>query len=95
MIQENVKIAQSRQKSYADKRRDLSFEVGDFVYLKVSPMRGTQRFKVKGMLALRYVKRSSSSTAREKSPINSNYHHRCQTYTMYFMFHSSRSAYEI
>jgi hypothetical protein len=55
MIQENVKIAQSRQKSYADKRRDLSFEVGDFVYLKVSPMRGTQRFKVKGMLALRYV----------------------------------------
>jgi hypothetical protein len=42
MIRENVKIAQSRQKSYADKRRrDLSFEVDDFVYLKVSPMRDT------------------------------------------------------
>jgi hypothetical protein len=31
------------------------FEVGDFVYLKVSPMRGTKRFKVKGKLAPRYV----------------------------------------
>jgi hypothetical protein len=56
MIRENLKIAQSRQKSYADKRRrDLSFEVGDFVYPKVSPMRGTKRFKVKGKLAPRYV----------------------------------------
>jgi hypothetical protein len=56
MIRENLKVAQSRQKSYANKRRrDLSFEIGDFVYLKVSPMRGTRRFKVKGKLALRYV----------------------------------------
>jgi hypothetical protein len=37
------------------RRRDLSFEVGNFVYLKVSPMRGTRRFKVKGKLAPRYV----------------------------------------
>jgi hypothetical protein len=37
------------------RRRGLSFEIGDFVYLKVSPMRGTQRFKVKGKLAPRYV----------------------------------------
>jgi hypothetical protein len=36
-------------------RRDLSFKIGDFVYLKVSPMRGTRRFKVKGKLAPRYV----------------------------------------
>jgi hypothetical protein len=34
---------------------DLSFEIGDFVYLKVSPVRGTRRFKVKGKLTLRYV----------------------------------------
>jgi hypothetical protein len=39
-----------------DKRRDLSFKISDFVYLKVSPMRGTCRFKVKGKLALRYVR---------------------------------------
>ena len=33
MIREILKIAQSRQKSYADNRRDLSFEPEDFVYL--------------------------------------------------------------
>jgi hypothetical protein len=56
MVHESLKVAQTRQKSYVDKRRDLSFEVGDFVYLKVSPMRGTRRFKVKGKLAPRYVR---------------------------------------
>jgi hypothetical protein len=56
MIRESLKITQSHQKSYTDKRRrDLSFEVGDFMYLKVSPTRGTRRFMVKGKLAPRYV----------------------------------------
>jgi hypothetical protein len=56
MVHESLKVAQSRQKSYADKRRrDLSFEIGDFVYLKVSPMRGTHGFTIKGKLAPRYV----------------------------------------
>jgi hypothetical protein len=56
MIRENLKVAQSWQKNFADKRRrDLSFKIGDFVYLKVSPMRGTRRFKVKEKLAPRYV----------------------------------------
>jgi hypothetical protein len=42
MIRENLKVVQSQEKSYADKRRrDLSFKVGNFIYLKVSPMRGT------------------------------------------------------
>ncbi|WVZ52833.1 hypothetical protein U9M48_003853 [Paspalum notatum var. saurae] len=41
MVRENLRVAQSRQKSYADvRRRDLTFKVDDFVYLKVSPMRG-------------------------------------------------------
>jgi hypothetical protein len=31
------------------------FEVGDFVYLKVSPMRGMKRFKVKGKLSPCYI----------------------------------------
>jgi hypothetical protein len=56
MVHESLNVAQSRQKNYADKRRrDLSFEIGDFVYLKVSPMRGTRRFKDKGKLAPRYA----------------------------------------
>jgi hypothetical protein len=47
MVRENLRVVRSRQKSYADhRRRELSFEVGDFVYLKVSPMRGLRRFKV-------------------------------------------------
>jgi hypothetical protein len=57
MVHESLKVAQSRQKSYADKRRrDLSFKIGDFVYLKVSPMRGTHRFRVKGKLTPRYIR---------------------------------------
>jgi hypothetical protein len=56
MVRENLKIAQSRQRSYADtRRRELSFEVRDFVYLKVSPIRGVRIFRVKGKLAPRYV----------------------------------------
>jgi hypothetical protein len=55
MLRENLKIAQSQQKSYVDKRSDLSFKIGDFIYHKVSPLRGTRRFKVKGKLAPRYV----------------------------------------
>jgi hypothetical protein len=55
MIRQNLKVAQLCQKSYVDKRRDLSFKIGNFVYLKVSPMRGTHRFKVKGKLAQRYA----------------------------------------
>ena len=56
IIRDNLKTAQSRQKSYADtRRRELTFEVGDYVYLKVSPMRGLRRFKVKGKLSPRYI----------------------------------------
>jgi hypothetical protein len=55
MVRVNLKAAQSRQQSYADTRRELSFEEGDYVYLKVSPIRGTKRFGVKGKLASRYI----------------------------------------
>jgi hypothetical protein len=33
----------------------LEFEVGDHVYMRVSPMKGVQRFRVKRKLAPRYV----------------------------------------
>nr|ABB46832.2 retrotransposon protein, putative, Ty3-gypsy subclass [Oryza sativa Japonica Group] len=46
----------SRHKSYADnRRRDLSFEEGDYVYLHVTPFRGVHRFHTKGKLAPRFV----------------------------------------
>ena len=45
IIQQRLKTAQSRQKSYADKRRrPLEFEVGDYVLLKLSPRKGISRF---------------------------------------------------
>jgi hypothetical protein len=47
MDRENLRVSQSRQMIYTDnRRRELSFEVGYFVFLKVSPMRGLRRFKV-------------------------------------------------
>lgn len=46
-----LKIAQSLQKSYADvRRRYLEFKVCDFIYLKVSPMKGVKRFGKKRKL---------------------------------------------
>jgi hypothetical protein len=56
LIRKNLEAAQARQKSYRDKRRKpLQFKVGDFVYLKVSPTKGVQRFGIKGKLAPRYI----------------------------------------
>jgi hypothetical protein len=56
MICEHLKAAQSQQKSYSDKRRrELTFQIGDFVYLRVSPLKGMQRFQVKGQIAPRYL----------------------------------------
>ncbi|WVZ70323.1 hypothetical protein U9M48_018998 [Paspalum notatum var. saurae] len=54
-IHDNLKRAQSRQKSYSHKRRLLVFEKDDHVYLKVSSMKGVHRFGVKGKLTPRYV----------------------------------------
>ena len=49
-------MAQSHQKSYADRRRrPLEFEVGDHVFLKVMPKRGVVRFGKGGKLAPRYI----------------------------------------
>ncbi|KAJ9546881.1 hypothetical protein OSB04_019424 [Centaurea solstitialis] len=50
------KIAQSRQKSYADRRRsDLEFQVRDRVLLKVSSWKGVIRFRKRGNLGPRYI----------------------------------------
>ena len=37
------------------KKRPLEFDVGDQVYLKISPMKGVMKFCRKGKLSLRYV----------------------------------------
>lgn len=56
IIQDRLKVAQSRQKSYADnRRRDLEFQVGDRVFLKISPWKGVIRFRSRGKLSPRYI----------------------------------------
>ena len=56
IIRENLKIAQTRQKSYYDsKHRDMVYAPGDLAYLRVTPLRGTHRFGIKGKLAPRYI----------------------------------------
>ncbi|WMV58543.1 hypothetical protein MTR67_051928 [Solanum verrucosum] len=56
LIRERLRTAQSRQKYYSDvRRRDLEFEVGDWFYLKISPMKGVMRFVKKGKLSPRII----------------------------------------
>ena len=56
LIRERLRMVQSRQKSYADRRqRPLEFQKGDYVFLKVSPKKGVLRFGKKGKLAPRYT----------------------------------------
>jgi hypothetical protein len=44
IIRESMSTTQSRQKSYADDQmRPLEFDVGDYVFLKVSPVRGLEK----------------------------------------------------
>ncbi|XP_019241110.1 PREDICTED: uncharacterized protein LOC109221099 [Nicotiana attenuata] len=45
LIWKRLLVAESRQKSYTDNRlRDLEFQVDDWVFLTVSPMKGIMRF---------------------------------------------------
>ena len=56
VVRDNLKIARDRQKSYADNRhRDLQFEIGDQVFLKISPWKGVLRFGKRGKLSPRYI----------------------------------------
>ena len=56
MIRERLKIANDRQKSYADNRRqDRKIEMGDQVFLRVSPWKGILRCGKRGKLSSRYI----------------------------------------
>ena len=56
VIRQRLKAASDRQKSYADlKRKDIEYEVGDKVFLKVSPWRKVLRFGKKGKLSPRFI----------------------------------------
>ena len=51
-----MRATRSRQKSYVDPwRREVEFEIGDMVFIRVAPMKGVMRFGKKGKLSPRYV----------------------------------------
>ena len=56
MIRERLKVATNRQKSYADMRRkDIRYEIGEKVFLKVSPWKKVMRFRKNGKLSPKFI----------------------------------------
>ena len=56
MIRERLTVATERQKSYADmKRKDIRYEIGEKVFLKVWPWKKVMRFGKKGKLSPRFI----------------------------------------
>ena len=56
VVHDNFKTARDRQKSYADNRhRELQFEIGDRVFLKISPWKVVLRFGKRGKLSPRFI----------------------------------------
>ena len=88
LIKKRMKAAQDRQKKYADRRRrPLEFEIGDLVFVKVSPIKGAIRFGKTGKLAPRYIgpfrvlEKIGAVAYRIELP------ERCLGFIMCFMYH--------
>ena len=57
MIRKILKVVTDRQKSYADlKRKDIQYEIGKKVFLKVSLWKKIMRFGQKGKLSPRFIR---------------------------------------
>ena len=89
LIRDRLKVAQSRKKSYVDSKcKETVYEVGDQVYLRVSPLRGVKHFGVKGKLALRFVGPYRVWSVWEKWPTSWSHPKDCQEFMMCFTFPS-------
>ena len=56
MIRERLKVVTDRQKSYVDlKSKDIQYEIGKKVFLKVSPWKKVTRFGKNGKLSPRFI----------------------------------------
>ena len=56
IVKKYLKAAQDRQKSYMEKhKREMKYDVGEKVFLKVSPWKGIIRFSMQGKLSYRYI----------------------------------------
>ena len=68
LIRDRLKVAQSRQKSFADSKcKEVVYEIGERAYLRVPPLRGVKRFGVKGKLASRFCRTIRSFGEYERS----------------------------
>ena len=68
MIRERLKVAMDRQKSYTDsKRKDIRYEIGEKVFLKVLPWKKVMRFDNKGKLSPRFI--GSYEVIKKVSPV--------------------------
>ena len=57
VIRQRLKASSDRQKSYVDfKMRDIEYEMGNKVFLKVSPWRKILRFGKKGKLSPKFIR---------------------------------------
>ena len=93
IIRENLKIAQSRQKSYYDKHhQEVHYEIGDKAYLRVSPLRDIRRFGIKGKLAPRYVGPFTVLAKRGDLSYQLEFPQTSRMYMMCFMFPNSGDA---
>src|SRR3954462_11358770 len=55
IVLDHLRTAQSHQKSYYDCHREESYNLDEKAYLRVTPLKGTQRFGIKGNLAPCYI----------------------------------------
>ncbi|MGV4301202.1 hypothetical protein ACPWSN_24180, partial [Pandoraea pneumonica] len=56
-VRKKLRIAQSRQKNYTDnRRRKLTFETENYIYLRITPLRKIHRFQTKNKLTPRFIK---------------------------------------
>ena len=89
LIRDRLKVAQSRQKSYADtKRKEVVYEIRDRAYLRVSPLRGVKRFGVKGKLAPIFVGPYRVLERMGEVAYNWSYPKDCQEFMTCFTFPS-------
>ena len=85
-IRQRMQATQSRQKSYADKRRrPLEFQTGDKAFLKVALVKGSVRFVNKGKLSLRFIRSFEIWNMSGIIPTNLLSQHHYQEYIMSFM----------
>jgi len=89
IIQQHMRAAQSRQKSYVDnRRRPLEFKVGDYVYLEVTPMKKVQRFRFRSKLAPRCV--GPYQILERKGPMANKNHLPEELSSIFPVFHVSQ-----